>query len=141
MTATLGHSLLKVTAAVAVVLASFWLTLKLLDYLATPEDPNADLIEITEATYGMNCQGSVGPGGRVNQVQVGNANAAIAKICDKARESCAFAVDVNQIGDPAPGCAKDLSISWRCGAEEMVHRVHVAAEAHSKNISLTCPGL
>jgi hypothetical protein len=47
MTATLGHSLLKVTAAVAVVLASFWLTLKLLDYLATPEDPNADLIEIT----------------------------------------------------------------------------------------------
>jgi hypothetical protein len=137
MTAT--RTLLKVTAAVAVVLASFWLTMKLLDYLATPEDPNADLIEITEATYGMNCQGSVGPGGRVNQVQAGNATAAVSKICAKARESCAFRVDVNQIGDSAPGCAKDMSISWRCGADETVHTAHVAAEAHSKNISLTCP--
>jgi hypothetical protein len=141
MPAALGRTLLVVMAAAAVVLASFWLTLKFLDYLATPADPDADLIAVTEATYGMNCQGSVGPGGRVNQVQAGNATAAISKICAEARESCAFRVDVNQIGDSAPGCSKDMSISWRCGAEAMVHMVHVAAEAHSKNISLMCPGL
>ena len=140
MPATLGRTLFNVTAALAVVLASFWLTLKILDYSATPEDPKADLIEVAEATYGMNCQGSLRPGGQVNQVKAGNATDVISKICTKARESCAFAVDVNQIGDSAPGCSKDLSISWRCGADVTDHRVHVASEAHSKTISLICPG-
>ena len=58
------------------------------------------------------------PGEQVNQVEAGNATAAISKICTNARESCAFVVDVNQIGDPAPGCGKDMPISWRCGDEE-----------------------
>lgn len=140
MPATLGRTLFNIMSALAVVLVSFWLTLRILDYWATPEDPNADLIEVTEATYGMNCQGSAGPGGKVNLVRAGNATAAIGKICGNARESCAFVVDVNQIGDPAPGCGKDLSIGWRCGADESVHRMHVAAEAHGKSISLVCPG-
>jgi hypothetical protein len=140
MPATLGRTLLYIMAALAVALASFWLTLKILDYLATPEDPNADLIEVTEATYGMNCQGSKGSGGQVNLVKAGNATAPIGKICANAKESCAFVFDVNQVGDPAPGCGKDLSIGWRCGADETVHRIHVAAEAHAKTISLVCPG-
>jgi hypothetical protein len=140
MPATLGRTLFNIMSALAVVLVSFWLTLRILDYWATPEDPNADLIEVTEATYGMNCQGSAGPGGKVNLVRAGNATAAIGKICGNARESCAFVVDVNQIGDPAPSCGKDLSIGWRCGADESAHRMHVAAEAHGKSISLVCPG-
>jgi hypothetical protein len=139
MPATLGRTLFNIMAALAVVLASFWVTLKILDYSVTPEDPDADLIEVMEATYGMNCQGSAGPGGKVNLVKAGNATAVIGKICANARESCAFVFDVNQIGDPAPGCGKDLSIGWRCGADEAVHRVHVAAEAHAKSISLVCP--
>jgi hypothetical protein len=128
-------------AALTVVVASFWLTLKILDYSTTPDDPNADLIEVAEATYGMNCQGSVAPSGQVSQVKAGNATAAIAKMCTGARENCAFVVDVSQIGDPAPGCGKDLSISWRCRSDETIQRRHVAAEAHSKSISLACPGL
>jgi hypothetical protein len=140
MPATPVRTLLKGMSALAVALASFWLTLKIMDNSATPADPNADLIQVTEATYGMNCQGSAGPGGRANLVKAGNATAAIAKNCAEARESCAFVFNVNQIGDPAPGCGKDLSIGWRCGADETVHRLHVAAEAHSKSISLTCPG-
>jgi hypothetical protein len=139
MPATLGRTLLIGMFALAVALGSFWLTLKILDNSATPVDPNADLIEVTEATYGMNCEGSAGPGGQANLVKAGNATAALAKLCTNARESCAFAFDVNQIGDPAPGCFKDLSIGWRCGAGETVNRVHVAAEANSKRISLACP--
>jgi hypothetical protein len=140
MPATLGRTLLKGMSALAVALASFWLTLKILDYSATPADPNADLIQVTEATYGMNCQGSAGPGGQANLVKAGNVTAAIAKMCAEARESCAFVFNANQVGDPAPLCVKDLSIGWRCGAEETVHRMYVAAEAHSKSISLICPG-
>jgi hypothetical protein len=139
MPAKFGRTLFNIMGALAVTLASFWLTLKILDYFITPEDPNADLIEVTEATYGMNCQGSAGPGGKVNRVQVGNATAAIAKICANAKESCTFVVDVTQIGDPAPGCGKELSVGWRCGADEIVHRVQVAGEAQGKRISLVCP--
>jgi hypothetical protein len=139
MPAPTPRTLLHLTTAAAVVLGSFWITLKILDYSAAPEDPNADLIEVTQATYGLNCQGTPIPGGGVNQVKAGNATAIVSNICDKARESCAFAVDVNQIGDTAPGCGKDMSIAWRCGSETTVHTVHVAPEAHSKTISLTCP--
>jgi len=44
MASTAGRTMLKLTAAAAVLLGSFWLTLEILDYWATPQDPNADLI-------------------------------------------------------------------------------------------------
>src|SRR3982074_2869826 len=56
MASTAGRTMLKLTAGTAVLLGSFWLTLEILDYWAAPEDPNADLIAVTEATYGMNCR-------------------------------------------------------------------------------------
>jgi hypothetical protein len=139
MPATFPRTLLHLTAAGAVVLGSFWITLKILDYSVASEDPNADVIEVTQATYGLNCQGTPIPGGGVNQVKPGNATTVISNICAKARESCAFAIDVNQIGDAAPGCGKDMSIAWRCGSEAAVHTINVAPEAHSKSISLRCP--
>ncbi len=105
----------------------------------TPADPNTDLIDVAEATYGLNCQGSVGPGGQVNQVKAGNATAAIAKLCTKARDRCSFVVDVAQIGDPAPGCAKDMSVGWRCGANQAVNQLHRSGEANGQTVSLSCP--
>ena len=139
MASTAGRTMLKLTAGTAVLLGSFWLTLEILDYWATPEDPNADLIAVTEATYGMNCRGPVAGSGRVNDVKAGNATAAVAESCAGTRKICTFVADVNRMGDPAPGCGKDLSIGWRCGAEETVHRTYVAGEAHAQRIWLRCP--
>jgi hypothetical protein len=138
MPSTLRRKLFNIVAALAVVLASFWIALEILDYLGTPADPNADRIEVTEASYGMNCQGSKGPNGQVNQVKAGNVTAVISKICTEARESCRFMFE-SSIGDPAPGCGKDLLIGWRCGADATVNQRHVAGEAHSKTILLACP--
>jgi hypothetical protein len=127
----------KLTAGLAVLAGSFWITLKILDYWA-PTDPDADLIVVTEATYGMNCLGSVGRSGQVNDVKAGNVTAAVAESCAGARETCSFVVDVNRIGDPAPGCGKDLSVLWRCGADETIHRAYVAVEANTQRARLAC---
>ena len=130
-------TVLKVFAGLAFVLASFWLTLQVLDTRNAAPDRN--LIQITEATYGMNCRGPVAGSGKVNDVKAGNVTAAVAESCAGARKTCSFVVDVNRIGDPAPGCGKDLSIAWRCGAQATVHRTYVAAEAHGQRIWLRCP--
>jgi hypothetical protein len=129
----------KLTSGAAVLLGSFWLTLEILDYWTAPDDPDADLIAVTEATYGMNCRGGVARSGQPNEVKAGNATAAVAESCLGTSKTCTFVVDVNRIGDPAPDCGKDLSIAWRCGAQPTVHRIYVAAEAHGQRISLRCP--
>ena len=131
-----GRTLFNVVAGLAVLLTSFWGTLKIMDYWAASADPDADLIVVTEATYGMSCQGSAPPG---NWVKAGNVTAPIAINCTGTRKTCSFVVDVNRIGDPAPGCGKDLTINWRCGAQETVHRFHIAAEAHFQRALLACP--
>ena len=101
-----------------------------------PEAPN--LIRVTEATYGLNCDGVAVLPGQVNRLKQGNATAQIARICDNAIEDCTFIVDVRDLGDPAPGCAKDLRISWRCSRNDKGHRLRVAEEAHTKSVTLAC---
>ena len=104
-----------------------------------PNVSSPNLIHIIEATYGMNCRGfTVGPG-QVNRVKEGNATQTIAGLCDKAIDDCRFYFDFGVLGDPAPGCSKDLAISWRCGADEKVHGVRVAPEANSKLVAIVCP--
>jgi hypothetical protein len=128
----------KLTAGLAVLAGSFWATLKILDYWATPADPNADLIVVSEATYGMNCRNPATRSGPLNDVKAGNVTAAVAGNCAGARGTCSFVVDVNRLGDPAPGCGKDLSVFWRCGADETVHRAYVAGEANTQTARLVC---
>src|SRR6266850_1372222 len=135
MSSNVSRTLFNVVAGLAVLLASFWATLKFIDYRATPVDPDADLIVVTEATYGMSCLGSAAPG---NWVKPGNVTAPVAKNCSGTRKTCSFLVDVTRIGDPAPGCGKDFTINWRCGANEAVHRFYVVAEANSQRVSLAC---
>jgi hypothetical protein len=133
--------LLNVAAGLAVVLASFWITLGMLTEEPVSADPEARRIEIAEATYGMSCQQSgAAPG---DAVKAGNATAAISESCkedyDEATGRCSFMIDVKRIGDPAPGCAKDFSVGWRCGKDPALHRRHIAAEANARSISLVCP--
>jgi hypothetical protein len=54
-------------------------------------------------------------------------------------DDCNFVADTRDLGDPAPGCAKDLSITWRCSRDDKTHKLNVAGEAHSKPVALSCP--
>jgi len=140
-----SSTLLKITGLLGVTLVSFWIALRIFDYWdrsttdsARPVPSAPNIIHITEATYGLNCRGFTVAPGQVNRVKEGNATAPIARLCESAIEDCSFIADVRELGDPAPGCPKDLSIAWRCSRDDEPHRLHVAEEAHSKRVKIMC---
>ena len=132
-----GRILFKVIGGLAVVLASFWLSLEIMDYWSLP--PNASEIRILEATYGLNCREFAVPIGQVNRVKPGNATGMALEICGKATGSCSFAVDVGLMGDPAPGCRKDFLLKWRCGDLEQPRQLYIPGEANAHSAEATCP--
>ncbi len=133
-----GRILIRVVAGCAIVAASFWSTLLILNYWSTPEDPNANRIHVTEATYGNSCKDFVPPGGHANLVKPGNATAAVSGDCENKKASCTFTVDAAQLGDPAPGCGKDFTVSWRCGADQAAHQAYLSAEANNRSAFVSC---
>jgi hypothetical protein len=139
--------LLKVAASAGVIAASAWIALELFNYWDSsgaasgwPTRSTRNLIEITEATYGASCRKAPAAPGQASGVKDGNVTAAVAKICDKAIDDCQFGASTVDLGDPAPGCGKDLSISWRCGAGQTVRRLHIPAEADGKLVTISCLG-
>jgi len=139
MGSSIGRVLLMVIGGFAVVAISFFATMRMLDYSLAPQDPNANVIHVVDATYGLACKDFTPPSGRPNQVKVGNVTAALTSACDKAKTSCSFAVDVAQIGDPAPGCGKDFIANWRCGNDPKVHPFYLTVEANGRSALLSCP--
>lgn len=139
MRSSIGRVLLIVAGGLIVVATSFFATMQLLDYWLTPPDPNASVIHVTEATYGLSCKDFTEQPPRVNLVKLGNATKVLAQACEAAKSSCAFAVDVNKIGDPADGCGKDFVASWRCGGDPKVHQFYLAAESNGRSALLSCP--
>ena len=136
-----GRLAFRLIGALVVLGASYVATLKLIDIWSPPVplDPSTLVIEIVEATYGQNCRDFTPPAGYSNEVKPGNATAAVAQVCDKASESCGYLVKLARNADPAPGCAKDFRVSWRCGGDPTVHTMRLAAEADSKTAALSCP--
>ena len=98
MRSSIGRVLLKVIGGIAVVAISFFATMQILDYWLTPQDPNANVIHVVDATYGLICKDFVPPSGKPNLVKVGNFTAALTSACDKAKTTCLFAVDAVQDG-------------------------------------------
>ena len=139
MGSSIGRVLLMVIGSFAVVAISFFATMQILDYWLTPPDPNASVIHVVDATYGLACKDFVPPSGRPNLVKVGNFSAALTSTCDKAKTTCLFAVDAVQLGDPAPGCAKDFIANWRCGSDPKVHQFYLPPEASGRSALLSCP--
>jgi len=137
MAAMHRQRLLMWAGGIAIVAASFFVTNFLLDYWSPVEAPDADLIHVAEATFGNSCLAVAATSG--TKIQPGNTTAAVIKACDKSRGSCTFAVDRDEIGDPAVGCNKDFKASWRCGSDPTVHQTYLAAPADSKLALLTCP--
>jgi hypothetical protein len=135
---------LKIAALIAVTLASFWAALRLFEYWNpagyAPDDPARapNIIEITEASYGLSCRGFTVSSGQTNSVREGNATAAVAKNCDGAIDDCQFIARVVDFGDPAPRCPKDLSVNWRCAVDQTVHRLLVRPEADGKLVTISC---
>jgi hypothetical protein len=139
MRSSIGRVLFTVIGGLAVVAISFFATMQILDYWLTPQDPNADVIHVVEATYGLACKDFVPPSGQANLVKVGNVTAALTSTCDKAKTTCLFAVDAVQIGDPANGCGKDFIANWRCGGDPKVHQFYLTPEANGRSALLSCP--
>lgn len=84
-------------------------------------------IRLITATYGANCG-----------APVGNASVAVERSCEL-RQSCIFAVRVDEIGDPAPGCAKDFDARWRCGTTQSPRSTHLAGETgFGSKVALSC---
>jgi hypothetical protein len=97
------------------------------------------VIHVVDATYGLACQDFALRSGRPNLVMVGNVTAVLTSACDKAKTTCLFAVDAVQLGDPAPGCGKGFTASWRCGNDPKVHQFYLTAEASGRSALLNCP--
>jgi hypothetical protein len=78
------------------------------------------------ATYGYNCGATPG-----------NALASVKKNCE-GNLNCEYKVDASQLGDPAPGCAKNFIVNYKCFEGARERRVVVDAEASGSVASLTC---
>jgi WSC domain len=56
------------------------------------------------------------------------------------KSSCSYVVDYRVIGDPAPGCAKNFAVQWRCGATGAYKYLALPPEAGFGSVAnLTCP--
>ncbi|MBI4767552.1 MAG: SPASM domain-containing protein [Deltaproteobacteria bacterium] len=89
-------------------------------------------ISIIEATYGLNCRGEKGV-----KIMLGNVTGLLQKKCNWKRK-IEFVVDVNELGDRAPGMEKDLVITW-CYAEDPMmtpYHLYIPAEAHGKVVAI-----
>ena len=139
MRSSIGRVLLMVIGGGAVVAISFFATNQILDYWLTPQDPNARVIHVVDATYGLVCKDFVPPSGKPNLVKVGNFTAVLTSACEKAKTTCLFAVDADKMGDPANGCGKDFIANWRCGSDPKVHQFYLTAEANGRSALLSCP--
>jgi len=134
--------LLRILVALAIVFSSFGLSLYLIDLhneLKTPIDPLDRQIQIVGATYGLNCANAQVIPGNVNTVKPGNATETLRNACDKRMPTCIFVVNVVELKDPAPGCAKDFKYQWRCGQNPAIREGFLSAEANGRQSSLNCP--
>ncbi|UWU83082.1 hypothetical protein N2605_26450 [Bradyrhizobium yuanmingense] len=86
---------------------------------ATGDPITQEGILIVAGTYGGNCG--------IISVR-GNATHALAAACN-GRDYCTFKVKVEEIGDTAPGCAKEFTAVWICKGERTIRSSSVPAEA------------
>ncbi|MBI5542421.1 MAG: hypothetical protein HY901_00920, partial [Deltaproteobacteria bacterium] len=86
----------------------------------------APAVRVVSATYGKSC-------GRAQ----GNATGIVSEACRGTRGQCSYKAD--NLGDPAPGCAKDLEITYSCGVDPTLKTARVEGEAAGRTAVLDCP--
>jgi hypothetical protein len=91
-------------------------------------------IEIVSATYGQSCGGVASTAGEIRE---GNVTSAVQReICIYHR--CPIKVDNARSEDPAPGCAKEFSVSYRCKNDQQVRMASIAPGASEQTVELDC---
>ena len=95
-------------------------------------------IEVVSATYGENCRFFRPPSPFVNTFRRDNAAGLLRKLCN-GQMQCAMRVDVNVLPDPAPGCRKKFTASYRCAGEFFAKHVELRAEANGQTFAMECP--
>jgi hypothetical protein len=96
------------------------------------QDPNraygaAVSIRILGAVYGRNCSGQANT----------NFTDDLARQC-QGRDYCVYRIDVRQLGDPRPGCAKDYHARYMCRDGGNERHASAGAEASGQSIVLDC---
>lgn len=129
---------LQLTGGLVIVAAAFFATSGIVFYWSSAAEADAGTIQITEATYGKNCEHFQPPPGHANQVRDGNATASAVAACAGAPASCLYVVDSAKLGDPATGCGKDFMMSWRCAADQPVRHFYLPAEADGATALIAC---
>jgi peptidoglycan/LPS O-acetylase OafA/YrhL len=85
-------------------------------------------IDILSATYGQNCG-----------ARAGNATADVHAACS-GKSSCGYVVDVARLGDPANGCQKNFTATYRCpGNPASLTREAPAEAGLGTSLELSCP--
>lgn len=94
-------------------------------------------IKIVSATYGANVFSTEPFKRGTLPLCFDNVKQTIAALCD-GFEQCERIIDVNQLGDPAPGQAKDLSIYYTYleDPHKRLHHSYIGAEAHGKPLNI-----
>jgi len=128
-----GRSIFKALGGLVILLASFFVSLRIIDSWSNKVDSASGgwSIKIEEATYGSNC-------GRT--VARGNATSVFAKTCN-GKPSCDFLISVEELGDPAPGCEKDFTLRFKCNPQLPVRGRYAKAEANRLTIHASCDSL
>ena len=96
------------------------------------QDPNrgyagAVSIRVLGAVYGSNCAGQANT----------NFTDDLARQC-QGRDYCVYRIDMRQLGDPRPGCAKDYQARYMCRDGGNERRASAGAEASGQSIVLDC---
>jgi len=94
---------------------------------AAADEQPVGKIRVRSATYGENCG-----------ARIGNATSDVKMSCDGER-NCTYKVDVERLGDPAPGCGKAFTLGYECAPGGPTLKKEVPAEAGvGKTIELSC---
>ena len=92
--------------------------------LMCPDDAG---LRIHSASYGVNCGAAAG-----------NATSDLRQSCS-GNASCEYVVDVNRLGDPAPGCGKEYEVQYSCPGDREYRRASIPGEAGlGKRLALAC---
>ena len=97
--------------------------------------PPEGILLVRDATYGLNCK-NFKPARVDNWVAPGNSTDYLRNACNNKSE-CEIPWAYDTIGDPASGCPKELTITYRCGPLPF-QTITVPPEAAGKLVSLRC---
>lgn len=105
--------------------------------LGEPLDASCEGIRIVEASYGTNCTWSSLTRSALVPIYNGNVTAAVASMAN-GLDRWEWTVNVELLGDPAPGVAKALEVRFWHSRDKVPHirTVLVPAEAHGKVLTL-----